>query len=42
MLIGGALIGGVLIVVALTQHGHTCTFNEMPGVLMRVINRFVT
>ena len=35
------LIGGVLIVVALTQHGHSYTFDEMPGVFMRVINRFI-
>ena len=35
------LIGGVLIVVALTQHGHGYTFAELPDVFMRVFNRFV-
>ncbi len=34
------LIGGVLIVVALTQHGRAYTFAEMPDVFMRVIARF--
>jgi hypothetical protein len=34
------LIGGVLIVVALTQHGRAYTFAEMPDVFMRVFARF--
>ena len=34
------LIGGVLIVVALTQHGRAYTFAEMPDVIMRVVARF--
>jgi hypothetical protein len=34
------LIGGVLIVVALTQRGHGYTFAEMPDVFMRVFARF--
>ena len=34
------LIGGVLIVVALTQHGRGYSFGEMPGVFKRVISRF--
>jgi hypothetical protein len=33
------LIGGVLIVVALTQHGRAYTFAEMPNVFMRVFAR---
>ena len=35
------LIGGVLIVVALTNHGKAYTFAEMPDVFMRVIARFM-
>ena len=33
------LVGGVLIVVALTQHGRGYTFAEMPDVFMRVFAR---
>ena len=33
------LIGGVLIVVALTNHGRGYTIAEMPDVFMRVISR---
>jgi formate-dependent nitrite reductase membrane component NrfD len=35
------LIGGVLIVVALTQHGRGYSFAEMPDVFMRVIGRLL-
>ena len=41
---GGAiliLIGGVLIVVALSQNTPTYTFAEIPDVFLRVISRFV-
>ncbi len=34
------LVGGVLIVVALTQHGRGYTISEMPDVFMRVFARF--
>jgi hypothetical protein len=35
------LIGGVLLVVALSQRSHAYTIAEMPDVFMRVIGRFV-
>lgn len=35
------LVGGVLIVVALNQHGRGYTIAEMPDVFMRVIGRFL-
>lgn len=35
------LVGGVLVVVALTQHGRAYTFAEMPDVFMRVIGRLI-
>jgi formate-dependent nitrite reductase membrane component NrfD len=35
------LIGGVLIVVALTQHGRGYSFAEMPDVFMRVVGRLL-
>jgi hypothetical protein len=34
------LIGGVLVVLALREHGRGYTFAEMPEVFMRVIGRF--
>ncbi len=34
------LVGGVLIVVALNQHGKTYTFADLPDVFLRVIGRF--
>ncbi len=35
------LAGGILIVMALTQHGRGYSFAEIPDVFMRVFNRFV-
>ena len=34
------LIGGVLVVVALTQHGRGYSFAELPDVVFRVIGRY--
>lgn len=34
-------IGGVLVVVALTQHARGYTFEEVPDVFFRVIGRYV-
>ena len=34
------MIGGVLVVLALHQHGRGYTISEMPDVVMRVIGRF--
>ena len=34
------LIGGVLVVVALSNHGRGYSFAEIPDVFMRVIGRF--
>ena len=35
------LIGGVLIVVALTQHGPGYTFAELPDLFVKVIGRYI-
>lgn len=35
------LLGGVLIAVALTQHGRGYSFAEMPDLFMRVIGRLL-
>ena len=35
------LIGGVLIVVALTQHSAGYTFAELPSLFLRVVGRYV-
>ncbi len=35
------LIGGVLVVVALTQHGPGYTFSEIPDVFFSVIGRYI-
>lgn len=35
------LIGGVLVVTALTNHIGGYTFNEMPDVFLRVIGRYL-
>lgn len=35
------LLGGVLIAVALTQHGRGYTFAEMPDLFIRVIGRLI-
>ena len=34
------LIGGVLVVVALSNHGRGYSFAEIPDVFMRVIGRY--
>lgn len=35
------LIGGVLVVVALTQHGGGYTFSQVPDVFFSVIGRYL-
>ena len=35
------LIGGVLIVVALTRHGPGYTFAEIPGLFVSVLGRYL-
>ena len=35
------LIGGVLIIVALTRHGQGYTFADIPDVFVRVISRYI-
>ncbi|MBC7479266.1 MAG: DUF2892 domain-containing protein [Pseudorhodobacter sp.] len=35
------LIGGVLVVTALTQHGGGYTFSEIPDVFFSVIGRYI-
>ena len=35
------LIGGVLVVVALKDHGRPYTFAELPGVFLGVLARFM-
>jgi hypothetical protein len=35
------LIGGVLVVVALTQHARAYTFAELPNVFFAVIGRYL-
>jgi hypothetical protein len=35
------LIGGVLVAVALTQHGRPYTFAEMPDLFLRVFARWL-
>ncbi|MEO8240806.1 MAG: hypothetical protein ABI832_00770 [bacterium] len=35
------LIGGVLVVMALTNHGRGYSFSEIPDVFFRVIGRYI-
>jgi hypothetical protein len=41
--IGGIflLVGGVLIIVALTNHGRGYSFSEIPDVFFRVLGRYL-
>jgi formate-dependent nitrite reductase membrane component NrfD len=41
--IGGifVLVGGILVIVALTNHGRGYTFSEIPDVFFKVIGRYL-